>query len=267
MWVSQSINTSYAVIVLGDRDTVARPDLQEKATEQGAVITETYSFDPGETASHDNLTCVEAAVTALSRAIETRTDIWMPFPMVDFGREQHIRRLSMVLQRHGLNMLIGRDLEPCTTDGGFNEIDYALRAEVRAVDELDNAALSAAGVRTLFAEIERELAAAEYTVPAPPRPAGRTPVRAGAGEKRYSIGEVARLFGQSVQWIDWALRSGIFVRTDGTAIEPERVGKSRRRRFSLPVLREMAQACYRRRIVSEDELLNLLAVLECTEGE
>lgn len=36
--MAQSINTSYAVIVLGDRETTRRVDLAEKAAEQGAQI-------------------------------------------------------------------------------------------------------------------------------------------------------------------------------------------------------------------------------------
>ena len=121
--MSQSINTSYAVIVLGDRETIRHFDLDEKAARQGAVVTEQYFFDPGEVASQDELTEVEAVVTALSRAVATRADLWVPFPMEDLGREQHLRRISLVLQRHGLNMLMGHDLEPCTMDGGFSPID------------------------------------------------------------------------------------------------------------------------------------------------
>ena len=213
--VAQSINTSYAVIVLGDHGTLEVDDLAVKAAEQGAVIAESYSFEPGEPASTDDLTEVDAVVSALSRAIATRTDIWVPFPIADFGREEHLRRVSLVLQRHGVNMLVGRDLEPCNTDGGFNPIDYALRMEVRAVDGLDFAAIAGAGVNTLGAEIERALAEdrpADEPVdhldepegpghlhrPAPRRArAVKTP---GQGEKHYGTGEVARFFGKSVQW-------------------------------------------------------------------
>ena len=50
--MTQSINTSNAVIVVGDRDTAERADLAEKAAEQGAVIAEIYTFELGEAASH-----------------------------------------------------------------------------------------------------------------------------------------------------------------------------------------------------------------------
>ena len=60
------INTEYGVLVLGDSDTAGRMDmLADKAAEQGAVITQTYAFDPGEAANHEDLTCVGAVVEAL----------------------------------------------------------------------------------------------------------------------------------------------------------------------------------------------------------
>jgi hypothetical protein len=263
--MAPSINTSYAVIALGDRETIRHFDLTERAAKQGAVVTETYCFEPGEAASNDDLAGVEAAVTALSRAIATHVDIWMPFPMEDLGREQHLRRLSLVLQRHGLNLLMGHDLEPCTMDGGFSAIDYALRMEVKAVDELGFAALALAGTRTLGVEIETELlqSAEAHPRPAPCEPTGRVE----GGEKFYSTSDVAQFFGKSVQWVNSALRTGVFTQPDGSPIEPQRTGKNGRRRFTLPVLRDMAHSCYRRGILGEDELLDLLSVLECAEGE
>ena len=148
-----------AIIVLGDHDTGRRADvLAEKAAEHGAVITEIHAFDPGQAGSHDDLAQVDVVVTALSRAIGTRTDIWVPFPMEDLGREQHVRRLSLVLQRHGLNLVMGPGLWPCPITGGMNEADFALRREVQAVDDLDHAALAAVGFKTLGKEIELALA-------------------------------------------------------------------------------------------------------------
>lgn len=263
--MSQSINISHAVIVLGDRETIERADLSEKAAEQGAVIAGSYSFEPGEARSSDELAQVQAVVDALSRAIATRTDVWVPFPIDDLGREEHLRRVSLVLQRHGLNMLMGHRLEPCTMDGGFSPADFALRAEVRAVDELDYAAVATAGVRTLFAEIEQALT--QVADHEPRRVVSHHEAVTEVGEKYYSTGEVARFFGKSAQWVYWGMRTGVFTNPDGSTIEPIRVGKGGRRRFTLPVLRDMARACYRRGIVSEDELLDLLAVLARAEGE
>jgi hypothetical protein len=292
--MAQSINTSYAVIVLGDHGTLEVDDLAEKAAEQGAVIAETYSFEPGEPAGHDDLADVEAVVTALSRAIATGADLWVPFPLPDLGREEHLRRLSLVLQRHGLNMLMGRDLEPCTIDGGFSPIDFALRTEVRAVDGLDFAAIAGAGVRTLGAEIEMALreagdqvserdecvhrrtdAPADETVDEPvyepvDEPADVAPVRSrrarrtqtsAEGEKLYSTGDVARFFGKPVQWVYAAMRDNAFVRKDGTIIEPIRVGKGRHRRFTYTELDDMVLSCYRRGLITEDDYLTLLVAL------
>ncbi len=288
--MAQSINTSYAVIVLGDHGTLEVDDLAEKAAEQGAVIAETYSFEPGEPAGHDDLADVEAVVTALSRAIATGADLWVPFPLPDLGREEHLRRLSLVLQRHGLNMLMGRDLEPCTIDGGFSPIDFALRTEVRAVDGLDFAAIAGAGVRTLGAEIEMALREAgdqvserdecvhrrtDETVDEPVdepayEPADVAPVRSrrarrtqtsAEGEILFSTGDVARFFGRPVQWVYAAMRDNAFVRKDGTIIEPIRVGKGRHRRFTYTELNDMVLSCYRRGLVTEDEYLTLLVAL------
>ncbi|MBU3706737.1 MAG: hypothetical protein FGM50_08680 [Mycobacterium sp.] len=266
--MTHSVNTGYAVIVLGDRETVEREDLAEKAADQGAVIAEVYSFDPGEAASNEDLGDVEAVVGALSRAIASRTNVWVPFPFPDFVREQHVRRISLVLQRHGLNMLMGRDLEPCTTDGGFNPVDFALRSEVQAVDLLDNAVVASAGIATLEAEIEQALAAAPAMV-APPEcpPVSPSPADIAVGEKFYSTGEVARFFGKSAQWVYWGMREGVFTYPDGSVIEPVRIGKSGRRRFTVAVMCDMARACYRRGILSEDELLNLLSALSCEDGQ
>lgn len=265
--MSQSINTSYAVIALGDRETIRHFDLTERAAKQGAVVTETYCFEPGEATANDDLAGVEAAVTALSRAIATHVDIWMPFPMEDLGREQHVRRLSLVLQRHGLNLLMGHDLDPCTMDGGFSAIDYALRMEVKAVDELGFAALALAGTRTLGVEIEVALlqAAGCGAEPEPAPQVMKEPLE--VEETFYSTGEVAALFGRSVQWVYSGMRSGIFTQADGTPIKPLKAGKYGRLRFTLPMLRDMARACYRRGVIGEDEMLDLLSVLECAEGE
>lgn len=146
------------VFVLGDSDTAQGADmLAERAAEEGMTIARTFAFELGSAGCRDDLTEVDEVVAALSQAIVSRTPIWCPFPLQDLGREQHFRRLSLALQRHGLNLLLGLDMAPSPTGGGYHEIDAALRKEVRAVDALDNAALAAAGVRTLGVEIEAEL--------------------------------------------------------------------------------------------------------------
>ncbi|MCV7316124.1 hypothetical protein H7J77_11295 [Mycolicibacillus parakoreensis] len=157
--------TNTAVLLLGDTDTTAhREDLTATAQRRGFVVADIYAFDlwePGRTA---DLTEIAAVVAALARAIADHLDIWVPFLSPDLGREQHSRRISLVLQRHGLNLRTGRKLWALPAESGVNEIDWALRSEVRAVDALDNAALAAAGVKKLSAEIERTLVAAARTV-------------------------------------------------------------------------------------------------------
>lgn len=247
----RGINVTQAVLVIGDTDTAERVDmLAEKAAEKGMQIAQTFAFDPGTAAAHDDLTEIEAVVTALSRAIGTHTDIWCPFPLQDLCREQHFRRLSLALQRHGLNLLMGPNLAPCPTEGGFNEVDAALRTEAWAVDELDHAALASAGLRTLGAEIEAALGGG----PAPPD-------RFWCDETYFSTAEAARFFRKSARWMSRAVRDGVFTYPDGSPIEPLRVGTSGRLRFTAAVLRDSAHSCHRRGILCRRQLDAVLAEL------
>ncbi len=61
----------------------------------------------------------------------------------------------------------------CPVDGGINEIDAALRNEVRLVYALDDAAMAAAGMHALGSQIETELAAAGRHAPNGPCPSMR----------------------------------------------------------------------------------------------
>ncbi|MCV7260880.1 hypothetical protein AWC26_17760 [Mycobacterium shimoidei] len=176
------------LVLLGDHDTAEhRGELSQLAAQRGCTITETFSFVPGEAAANDDLTQVDAVVLALGRAISDHVPIWVPFAGPDLGREQHWRRLSLVLQRHGLNLLLGRDLESCPTTGGFSEIDFALRREVQAVDELDHAALAAVGAESLGHEIELALVAAGSAASVTPAARrGRAGAGSDAGARRDS---------------------------------------------------------------------------------
>lgn len=154
-----------AVVVLGDDETVRRCEqLTARGALRSTIVVAMFAFPLGAPASHDDLTEVEGVVAALARAISLRLPIWMPEPMADLRREQHYRRLSLVLQRHGLDLLVGHDLWPMPYTGGMNEIDYALRREVQAVDDLDRAALAAAGVESLERAVE-QAANASTTAP------------------------------------------------------------------------------------------------------
>ena len=195
-------------------------------------------------------------VAALSHAIATRRNIWIPYPREDFCREEHIRRLCLVLQRHGLTLRMGPHLFECPADGGYNAIDMALRHEVRVVDALDHAAIAAAGVQTLSTEIDAVLANAGSPSPT---------VSAEADMTYFGTADVAKLFRKSQNWVRWALRNNIFIRRDGTPIEPVRLGKSSRRRFTVPLLHDMAKAAYRRGVLDEVELEAVLDELTRAE--
>lgn len=87
-------------------------------------------------------------------------------------------------------------------------------------------------------------------------------------EKVYSTAQAAEFFGKSNQWLYWGLRNNIFVDVTGEAIEPVRIGKGKRRRFTLPIIREIALACYRRGNLKEDELKAILRkILIAEHGE
>lgn len=260
------IHTSHAVLVIGDTDTAERLDmLTDKAAERGAVIAETFAFEPGEAMAHDDLTQVEAVVEALSRAIASQTDIWLPFPLQDLCREQHFRRLSLALQRHGLNLLMGPELAPCPVEGGYSAVDAALREEVRAVDGLDHAALSMAGAQSLCAEIEQALTdAARETVTLPPDYADAAAFDA-PREHYFSTAEVAGVFGRSPNWVNAGLRSGAFTYPDGSPVEPLSTGRGGKRRFTTPMVRAMVWSAYRRGRVSAQRLEGVLAALARAE--
>lgn len=251
------INTRGAVLVIGDTDTADRADLlAERAAEQGAYIAQTFAFPPGEAASHDDLTEVEEVVAALSRAILTGTNLWCPFPLQDLCREGHYRRLSLALQRHGLNLLMGPDLTPCPTEGGYHEVDAALRKEVQAVDALDNAALAAAGVRTLGAEIEAALAG----VP-------ERPDRFGVEQTYFGTAEAAQFFNRSAGWLSRGVREGTFTYPDGAPIQPRRIGRAGRLQFSFPVLRDIAHSCHRSGILTSGQRDAVIVMLVCAEAD
>ena len=244
-----------AVLVLGDTATEQRAEeLAVRAAEHGVIISGIFAFEVGEAGAADDLAEVEQVVAALSHAIATRRNIWVPYPREDLAREEHIRRLCLVLQRHGLTLRMGPHLFECPAQGGYNAIDMALRHEVRTVDALDHAAIAAAGVQKLGAEIDALLAEGSS------RNASAEP-----DVTYFGTADVARLFRKSQNWVRWALRNNVFMRKDGTPITPVRVGESSRRRFTLPLLHDMAKAAYRRGILDEVELEGVLGELARVE--
>ena len=146
------------VIVLGCHDTGQRVEtmLAERAAECGVAIVAAHTFDRYQPGYQDDLGETESVVTALSEALRGRHDVWVPF-VDDLGREEHVRRIGLVLERHGLALRVGRDLCSCPRCRGMNEIGMALRREVHAVDDLDQSVVAAAGMQSLSKEIEMEL--------------------------------------------------------------------------------------------------------------
>ncbi len=170
-WEERNAMTSLVgrtrLVLLGDRDIHARRDeLNGIAHDSGCEVVEAYGFEPAAPLRHEDLTHIDEVVVALAQAIEERIDVWVPWAMVDFGRDQHLRRMILVLDRFGLKLRAGRNLSVCEAEGSLNEIDFALRAEVRAVDNLADAVLAVAGVEKLTAEIEEALAGVGAREPA-----------------------------------------------------------------------------------------------------
>jgi hypothetical protein len=88
-------------------------------------------------------------------------------------------------------------------------------------------------------------------------------------EKIYSTSQVARFFGRTPQWVYWGLDENkpIFTYKDGTPIRPD-TGKNGWRRFTLPLIREIALSVYRRGNMTEEDLQGIMAkVLIAEFGE
>lgn len=255
------INTGHAVYVLGDADTSQHMDmLTAKAAEHGAVIGQTFAFGPGEASDTEDLSEVDAVVEAVGQAIATRTDVWLPFWLQDLCREQHLRSVSITLQRHGLNLLLGPNLTPCPADGGLNALDAAVRNEIRLTYALEDAAMAAAGMRSLGAEIEAALARQPQSGPTAHPPIGDEP-----REPNFSTAEAAAILGKSPDWVSRGVRQQTFVYPDGSAVQP-RHHHGNRRTYTVPMLRAIAWSAYRRGTLTPQRLEEVLAALTRSEG-
>lgn len=248
-------NTSHAIYVLGDVDTAQREEmLAAKAAEHGAVIGETFVFALGEASGADDLSAVDAVVEALGRAIATHTNVWIPFWMQDICREGHLRALSITLQRHGLDLLLGPDFTPVPAQGGLHAMDAALRGEIRAVFALDDAAMAAAGVQPLSVEIEAALTERPPSMPEALPDEERS-------ARLFSSAEVAALLGKSPPWVSRGVREKAFIDSDGAAIVPLRHPHANRYLFTTPMVRAIAWSAYRRGTLSPQRLEEVLAEL------
>ena len=250
-------NASYAVYVLGDKDTSQRLEmLAAKAAEHGAVIGKAFAFGNGEAADTDDLSTVDAVVEALGRAITKRRPIWLPF-WQDLSREQHLRSLSLAMQRHGIDLLIGPQLTPVPLEGGINQMDAALRHEVKAVFRLDDAAVASAGMKSLVVEIKQFLAD-EGPAPAP---AEEPPADDEPRERLFNALEAARLLGRSPNWLVRGLHMKTFGYADGSPVEPLRFPDGERHVLTVPMVRAIAWSAYRCGDLSPQRLGEVLADL------
>ena len=95
-------------------------------------------------------------------------------------------------------------------------------------------------------------------------------------EQVYSTNDVADFFDRSNQWIYWGLRdkdpnnnpiTPVFSYDDGTPIAPPRIGDPDlgRRRFTLPIIKEILLSSYRRGNVTPDELKKILRRIRIAE--
>lgn len=254
---TNNTNICQAIYVLGDESTAERLDvLVAKAAEHGAVIGKTFAFGQGEAASADDLSTVDAIVEALGRAIAKRRPIWLPW-WQDLAREAHLRSLCLTLQRHGLDLLIGPDLMPCPIEGGINQMDAAMRNEIRGVFRLDDAAMAAAGVKSLGTEIEEFLAQPGVLRAVIEEP----PVEEESRERLFSTAEAAALLGKSPNWVSRGLREHAFAYADGSPIEPLRYPNSNRHALTVPMVRAIAWSAYRRGTLTPQRLQEVLAVI------
>lgn len=86
-------------------------------------------------------------------------------------------------------------------------------------------------------------------------------------EPIFSTTEAAEFFDRSNQWLYWGLREGVFLDEHGEAITPERIGSEERgrRRFTIPILRDIMNSSYRRGNMDSDHLKVVLRRIKLAE--
>jgi hypothetical protein len=75
-------------------------------------------------------------------------------------------------------------------------------------------------------------------------------------EPVFSTSEAAEFFDRSSQWLYWGLREEVFTSADGVPIDPDRIGHPvrGRRRFTVPILKEIMKSSYRRGNLDGEQL-------------
>lgn len=86
-------------------------------------------------------------------------------------------------------------------------------------------------------------------------------------EPIFSTTEAAEFFDRSNQWLYWGLREGVFTEADGTPIDPDRIGHPvrGRRRFTIPILREIMKSSYRRGNLDSEDLTTIMRRIKFAE--
>ena len=86
-------------------------------------------------------------------------------------------------------------------------------------------------------------------------------------EPIFSTTEAAEFFDRSNQWLYWGLREGVFTDDDGNPLDPERIGDPAkgRRRFTIPILKDIMRSSYRRGNIDPDHLKTILRRIKFAE--
>lgn len=86
-------------------------------------------------------------------------------------------------------------------------------------------------------------------------------------EPIFSTSEAAEFFDRSSQWLYWGLREQVFTTADGTPIDPDRIGHPvrGRRRFTIPILKEIMKSSYRRGNLDGEQLKVIMRRIKYAE--
>ncbi len=86
-------------------------------------------------------------------------------------------------------------------------------------------------------------------------------------EPIFSTSEAAEFFDRSNQWLYWGLREQVFTDVDGEPIDPDRIGHPvrGRRRFTIPILKEIMKSSYRRGNLDGEQLTMIMRRIKFAE--
>lgn len=86
-------------------------------------------------------------------------------------------------------------------------------------------------------------------------------------EPVFSTTEAAEFFDRSNQWLYWGLREAVFTDDDGNPLAPDRIGASSkgRRRFTIPIIKNILRSSYRRGNIDPDHLKTVMRRIRYAE--